>query len=252
MSEPKGVQEMKPISWGRSLLFFGVPGLIMFACFRGLMPLLDLMGFHLFYVYLVGYGLLPAVLLLAALGAYQKEGHSLRDGGFRDRFRLHPMKGMDWLWTGILAVFLYATRETLEFTSAWMDSIFGSPPIFWFRMMDRDPNYFMELPFPGNYWILGGMVVLIPLMTLGYEFWFRGYILPRQELKFGKWAFLVNGVFWLWFQFYFPWDCIRILPGAILLPFAVQRLGNTQVGIIASLAIYIPDLVYVVRGIWGA
>ena len=46
-------------------------------------------------------------------------------------------------------------------------------------------------------------VCLIVLNIGGEELWWRGIILPRQELAFGKWAWLVNGLLWDLFHFFY-------------------------------------------------
>jgi membrane protease YdiL (CAAX protease family) len=63
------------------------------------------------------------------------------------------------------------------------------------------------------------------------EFWWRGYILPRQELEHGKYAFLVHGVLWSFFHMFKWWAVPLMLLRQWMLPLVVQRTKNTTPGI---------------------
>jgi membrane protease YdiL (CAAX protease family) len=47
---------------------------------------------------------------------------------------------------------------------------------------------------PGRYWILLIWVPYWVLNIMGEEILWRGTMLPRQELAFGKWAWLFHGI----------------------------------------------------------
>ena len=68
---------------------------------------------------------------------------------------------------------------------------------------------------------------------MGEEFLWRGYILPRQELTYGKHTWMVHGVLWTLLHAFKWWQMLALLPGALALSFVAQRLQNTWPGIIA-------------------
>ena len=59
------------------------------------------------------------------------------------------------------------------------------------------------------------------------ELWWRGYILPRQELKHGKVAWVINGVLWSFFHIYKWWAVPFMLLRQWMIPFVAQRTKNT-------------------------
>jgi membrane protease YdiL (CAAX protease family) len=68
---------------------------------------------------------------------------------------------------------------------------------------------------------------------LGEELFWRGYILPRQELAFGRHAWAINGA--LWGMFHLPFGgplLLLLLPIFGLLPWLVQRHRNVWLGVI--------------------
>jgi membrane protease YdiL (CAAX protease family) len=237
---------MRPMSFWRSLLFFGVPLLMMIASFRGLIPMMDLMGVRLFITFLIALGGPLLLLLLLSLRFYRKEGNPWNLQVFRERFRFHSMSSADWLWTILLTGILYGTNALLTPTYDWIASFIPIPK-FLVRMLDQDPNYFMELSVKGNFWIPVGMLAFVLCNVFGEEFWWRGYILPRQELSFGKWTWLIHGLLWNAFHLFMPWELIRLLPGSLAIPLIAQKRKNTGPGIIAHFAVNLPGLIAITR-----
>ncbi len=243
-------KSIPPLPFPRSLLFFGLPFLLMTLMFWGLVPLMDLMGVRLFITFLVALGAPLLLLFLLSLRFYRKEGHPWNWQAFRERFRLNPMRPADWIWTIGLTIFMFGSSLLLSFTYTWVADFFPEPKIL-VRMFAEDPNYFMEMPLKNNWLILAGMLGFFACNVLGEEFWWRGYILPRQELVHGKWTWLIHGLLWNAFHLFMPWQQIQLLPGSLALPFVAQHLRNTWPGIIAHFAGNIPGLVMLVSGILG-
>ena len=101
-----------------------------------------------------------------------------------------------------------------------------------------DPKFlpmppFMEVPSGNLFWIFLGWIPLFICNILGEELLWRGYMLPRQELVFGKSAWLVNAILWLLFHWSIKLPAmVGILPTALIVPWIVQRRQNTWVGIL--------------------
>jgi membrane protease YdiL (CAAX protease family) len=83
----------------------------------------------------------------------------------------------------------------------------------------------------------------------GEEFWFRGYILPRQELAFGKATWLVNGLMFTLNHIWQPWILIAILPSSLLLAYSVQSRKNTWIGILQHGFVNFGLLVFLIIGV---
>jgi membrane protease YdiL (CAAX protease family) len=65
----------------------------------------------------------------------------------------------------------------------------------------------------GAWWILFYYAVVMLVCNIGgEELWWRGYVLPRQELAFCKAAWVVHGIFWSAFHLFMQaslWDTVR-------------------------------------------
>jgi len=88
--------------------------------------------------------------------------------------------------------------------------------------------------------------------VLGEELWWRGYILPRQELVHGKWTWLVHGILWTFFHLPFWWNLLAMLPSTLSLPYVASRLKNTTPGIIAHFTMNGLGFVMILLGVLGA
>jgi len=88
------------MSWGLSLLPFGIPALVMAAAFYLLLPALIPQGMFSYQAYLVSLGLSLLGLLLASPGVLRLEGVPLIWSGLAGRCCYQPRSGTDWRWTG--------------------------------------------------------------------------------------------------------------------------------------------------------
>lgn len=50
----------------------------------------------------------------------------------------------------------------------------------------------------GNWLSFIGLSIILVFNILGEEFWWRGIVLPRQELSFGKWTWAAHGTMWFY------------------------------------------------------
>jgi membrane protease YdiL (CAAX protease family) len=131
------------------------------------------------------------------------------------------------------------TAGPLSFFARWLTTIIP-PPAYWPPELKGGgaatgaiPTEFMGQQLAGNWWILITLLVSLSIATFGEEFWWRGYILPRQELAFGKYTWLIHGFMWACFHLFAPWNFFGILPGCLALAYVTQRLKNTWPAVIA-------------------
>jgi membrane protease YdiL (CAAX protease family) len=75
-------------------------------------------------------------------------------------------------------------------------------------------------------------LVLFFFNIAGEELWGRGYILPRQELAFGRMTWPLHGVLWAFFHVFKWWDILPLLPVCLLTAYVAQRTRSTWCGLI--------------------
>ena len=253
--------DIQPLHLKKALLYFGIPALGVALVVYLVMPAVAAVGIPILFNYLIVYATVPMLLLItAAIIAYRREGHPMSWRAFKIRFRLRRMKRVDWLWAIGLTLFMFLTAGLLSFTSRWLASFkYLVPPVYWPAELKpgppaaQVPSEFMGYPLAGNWWIFALLLVSLAVATIGEELWWRGYILPRQELAHGQGTWFVHGVLWCLFHLFAPWNVLSILPGCLALSFVAQRLKNTWPAIIAhGLANGLLVLIVVVAGILGA
>lgn len=250
--------KIKPMGIGRSILFFGVPSAFFTFCIYVLMQrfhtggMSDVVNFYLTMV-------LPlTVLLAAALIAFKLEGNDLTWKSLAGRFRLRRMTGRDWLYTLALFLAMVVFQVALGFTAKWLTQFrLFAPPEFLIPAVDpRIPHQivtdvFMGIPLKGQWWIAGLYFLALIFNIFGEEFWWRGYILPRQELALGSWTWVVHGSFWTLFHVFWKWNLLILLPVCLSLSYVVYKRKNTWIGIVTHMMFNSIPLVGLVIGIIG-
>jgi membrane protease YdiL (CAAX protease family) len=242
----------------QTVLFFGVPAAIGVLGLYVLMPALAAAGLSLLANYLISFvGMFP-LLLVASLVAYRLEGNPVSWRGLRQRFRLFSLDRREWLWTlGLLVVFV-GGQILLMPTATWLATALplpipeGLPHVLDPRVAKTTvPTDFWGLPLQDNWSLALLHLTILVFNILSEEFWWRGYVLPRQELVHGRWTWVVHGVAWTLFHMPMWWNLLALLPSTLSLAYVTQRLKNTTPGIIAHSAMNGLGLVITVLGILG-
>ena len=194
---------MKSLGIRLSLLYFGIPALALAAGFYLLMPALIQRGVLPYYAYSLGLGLPLLTMLVASMVAYRLEGHPFTWSALLARFNYRPLSTRDLLIVaGIFAVemalYLVMTRLT-----GWL-----------------------------NWFLFFFSVLLLGINLVGEEFWWRGLILPRQQLAFADRTLLVHALLWTLFHGFKYWDLLNLLPLWLGLTFAVLYLNNSSAGLV--------------------
>lgn len=156
------------------------------------------------------------------------------------RLRFRPMTASDWCWGfgGLLAVGISSALLIQG-----MKFVLGD--------VSLQPSFMAFMPLSsGRYWILVAWLPFWILNIMGEEFLWRGILLPRQEIVFGKRAWLVNSMGWLLFHLAFGLTLlITLLPIVFILPYIVQRRRNTWVGVLIHAGLNGPAFVAVALGL---
>ena len=257
---PKNAEnpQLKPIGLLGTVLFMGIPGLLMLVLMRFGVPWATEAGLSqlvAFWVALYTPCLLVGVM---ALVCYRKDGHPMNWPAFRRRMRLESLSGKVWaivLGTTVLCLFL----ENVVFASlpAFLAQFEVFAPPDWLNaplnpLKEFDPAEFLGLALAGQWWVPVAYIPCLLINILGEELFWRGYLLPRQELRFGKWAWLVNGIFWIvLFHLSMPWIWLAVIPSLVLVPLAAQRLQSTWAPIVIhgmGNLLFLPVLIWGVVG----
>lgn len=239
-------------------LLFGFSAGGMFVAIYGGLPWLHQRGFPEVLsasITLVG----PQVLLfVASFVACWRDGHLHSWTSLRQRFRLAPLHTADWCWAVGLGVFLTLSAAVLQPITRWLaEWAVLTPPAFLPTVLDprivTPPSLtvFMGIPLKGQWWVLGGYVTAVVMNVMGEEFYWRGYIFPRQEQNHATWTWLVHGLLWNAFHLFWPWALLGLLPGCLAMAYVAQKRRNTWICIMAHFAFNLTGVMPVLRGILG-
>jgi len=171
------------------------------------------------YVSGTAFVLLP-ILLFGVLRAWW-ELPTRNIGQLCKRLRLKAVGGRDIVWA-IGGLFTISLGSALILALArHLDPSFRPSPEF----LRQSPGW--------HAWVFVAWIPLFISNIVGEELCWRGYVLPRQQAALGRKAWLLNGIMWCLFHWSFGWPVmLLLLPIALLLPWIVQRRGNTWVGMI--------------------
>jgi membrane protease YdiL (CAAX protease family) len=254
------IPPIKPISLLMTLLLFGVPFVIFSLSVLVLLPSLVRRGLSPFAVVNLTFNPPLALLLIASFVGLKLEGRTLTWPVIRDRFRLGRLPRHGWLWVLGLCFFDFAVGA---FVSSWLSHPPAELRIFtwpkeltdFIGAMYSPGKEFLGITLRGQWWLpFYWTANLVVFNIFGEELWWRGYILPRQELAHGRWAWLIHGILWdLFHGFYHQtvWSFLAFLPITLSISYVAQRLKSTWPGIIAHTLTNSVILVPIVRGILG-
>lgn len=264
---------IKPAGWFATTLLFGIPALIFAFFFHWIGPSLLHGGtswWRIFHVLLI----LPlALMLITALAGAALDTGVVSWECIAQRLRLSVPAGTAWLWAAALSGFMYGgnAADVLAVAAAWLalwtertartwsflgiliavlvkrNAGFLQPALASVRFFDASgfhsaffghfgPQDFMGAPLRGAWWILFYYAGVMLVCNIGgEELWWRGYVLPRQELAFGKAAWVIHGICWSAFHLFMQptlWDTVRMSITGVALSFVAQRTRSTWPGIV--------------------
>jgi len=236
--------------WKALLLFAGTSIPIYLAVYYGI-PTLQARGYTFLTSYLICFYPTFVAIFILAIALYWREGNPLTWEAFRSRYRLRSIAGREWLWTLGLLVFSISASLLLFPTARWLASLpaFAPPahlPPELNPLKASIPNTFMATSVSRTWGYALAYFVGWLFNILGEELLWRGFMLPRQEVSYGRFAWLIQGLLWTAWHIFWKWNLLALLPITLGLPFVVQKTKNTTIGIVAhGLANLIPFLALV-------
>ncbi len=211
MKETREIKLLQPMGWIESILVVLIPALAMIFAHYVAFPYLKSTGLPPYESYCLATIPVLACMLLASLIGYHREGRPWTWAAFSQRFRLEGMSKRAWLWTGAAVIAYLAIAQLVNTLLLLLYKAFN---------FTIPTNFVFGAPSP----LLA--LVLVFFNIVGEEFWWRGYILPRQEARFGRWAWLVNGTLWAFFHAFRWWSLPGMLIICQIIPFLSQRVKN--------------------------
>jgi membrane protease YdiL (CAAX protease family) len=176
----------------------------------------------LFWFIVAGLGVFMPLIITGIL-ILKSEGFRISKTTWRERLRFRKITKKDLIWSlvGLIAVGVCSglTMKGLEFIIGEFDH---SPAFMSFEPLSK-----------GRYWLLAVWLPYWILNILGEEFIWRGVMLPRQEIAFGKYTWIIHGFGWGLFHIAFGWHLlITLIPIIFILSYIVQKTKNSWVGVI--------------------
>ena len=224
-SKEKNMQteNIKPMPFWQSLVFFGVPALAAALGQYVLYPFFTSLGLSYENAYHYQMLVVFIFLLIAAIMAYIFEGNPLEWSSIKHRFRLHGLDrvGLKWTFGGIVTQAALSVVSTIFAIRVFDFLNFTPPDIF-------PPDSFVNMPL---------MMFVLFMNVISEELWWRGIILPRQELQHGRITWAIHGVLWACFHAFKWWAVPFMLFTTWIVPFISQRFKNTTPGFIIHFVI---------------
>jgi len=193
----------------------------------------------LFWFIVAGAGIFTPLIVLGLI-ILNKEGFQINRGTITSRLRFRKLTRSDLIWTLIgfiaIAVLSGVIMKLLEFIVGKFDP---SPKFMTFEPLTK-----------GRYWLLLIWAPYWILNILGEEFIWRGVMLPRQELAFGKYTWIIHGFGWGLFHVAFGWKLlITLIPLIFIQSFIVQKTKNSWTGVILHGGINGPSFIAICFGL---
>jgi membrane protease YdiL (CAAX protease family) len=250
---------LKPLSWRSSLAIYLVIASVSYVTYYILVPNYTLSTHQPYLVgYLWGWGIAMGLVFTASILLYKLEGLPSDWQAFSTRYRLPPLTRQDWFWTVVVLVVTTGTYFGLSFTAEWLAAIpfFAPHQLFPPELGPKAATSFVSgrlfgMSLHRQWGVAIAYCIGWVLNILGEEFFYRGWLLPRQEAAFGRWAWLVNGSMFCFQHFMQPWNFLAIWPGALFMAYIVQRRRNTWIGIFQHGLMNFSLFVFVLMGVFG-
>lgn len=230
--------KIRPMPLWESLLVFILITLLMIFCFYIARPSLESLGLNEYPAYLLSLSIVGIVMLVWTFFALLLEGNLKNWRTFLNRLRLKRINPGVLGWSVGLGLLMFLSTVIFSplISRLISDGLLPIP--------DQIPDYInpikqLSISQIKSQLISQKVVFLIPIVLIlniiGEEFFWRGLIFPRQELRHGKTTFLIHGLIWAFTHLFQYWLIFPILLGSFALSYLIQRTKNTWIGILAHM-----------------
>ncbi len=234
--------ELKKLGLIPSFAIYIPAAILMYCLTKFLIPYLSVVTGKetvLFWFIVAGIGIFTPLIITGIL-ILKAEGYKISKRTWTERLRFRKITKSDLIWciAGFVLVGISSMiiMKGLELTIGKFDHSHA--------FMSFEPLT------PGRYWLL---LIWFPywiLNILGEEFLWRGVMLPRQEIVFGKYAWMIHGFGWGLFHIAFGWQLmITLIPLIFIQSFIVQKTKNSWIGVIMHGGINGPSFIAICFGL---
>lgn len=234
--------QLKRLGFAGSFAIYIPAALLMYGLTKYLIPYLsEITGQEtiLFWFIVGGLGIFTP-LIITGIFILISEGYTLCTKTWSERLRFRKLTGNDLIWTfsGLIAVGI-------------LSGLIMKGLVMLIGQFEHSPAFMSFEPLSkGRYWLL---LIWLPywiLNILGEEFFWRGVMLPRQEVAFGKYAWLIHGFGWGLFHIAFGWQLlITLVPLIFIQSYIVQKTKNSWVGVIMHGGLNGPSFIAICFGL---
>ena len=221
-----------------------MPGVVIrLSTYQGI-PALEAVGVDAFVAFALGIGSPLAAMLVVAVWLTRRDGTSLDIRSLAHRWRLDRFHWTHLAWALGTIIVIVVLERLLSGTRALVIGLSPllAPPEAFPAVLDprlSTEEIFQSIRVWGGVALEGrwGYAAIIWAVfffnIVGEELFWRGYILPRQELVHGRRTGLVHGLLWNLFHLpIYPWYLIHGLAITLPLSLVVCHTRSTWVGII--------------------
>lgn len=234
--------DLKKLGFVSSFAIYIPATILMYLLTKYLIPYLSIVTGQetiLFWFIVAGVGVFTP-LIITGLIILKVNGYKANRTTITNRLRFKRLNKSDIIWSigGVIVVGILSmvVMKTLEFFIGEFDH---SPSFMSFEPLSKGRYWLLAVWFP--YWLLN---------ILGEEFLWRGVMLPRQEIVFGKYTWIVHGTGWLMFHLAFGWQLlITLLPLIYIQSYIVQKTKNSWNGVIMHGVINGPSFIAISFGL---
>ncbi len=235
-------KNIKKLGFAGSFAIYIPAAILMFVMTKYLIPFLSNKTGQetiLFWFFVAGAGIFMPLIITGFL-ILKAEGNNFSKRIWIERLRFRKITRNDILM-GLLGLVFAGILSGLFMKG--LELVTGE--------FDHSPAFMSFEPLSkGRYWLLLVWVPYWILNILGEEFLWRGVMLPRQEVAFGKYAWLIHGLGWGIFHIAFGWQLlITLIPLIFIQSYMVQRTKNTWVGVIMHGGLNGPSFIAICFGL---
>lgn len=237
-----GKTEIKKLGFSGSFAIYIPAAILMFCMTKYLIPYLSKETGQetiLFWFIVAGLGIFTPLIITAIL-ILRTEGYKISKSTWIGRLRFRKITKSDLVWAIIgLVIVGILSGVILKGLELILGKFDHSPAFMSFEPLSK-----------GRYWLLFVWLPFWILNILGEEMLWRGVMLPRQEISFGKFAWLVHGFGWGLFHIAFGWQLlITLIPLIFIQSFIVQRTKNSWIGVIMHGGLNGPSFIAICYGL---
>ncbi|HOM04916.1 MAG TPA: CPBP family intramembrane metalloprotease [Candidatus Kapabacteria bacterium] len=235
-------KEIKKLGLLGSFAIYIPAALLMYFSTKHLIPLLSATtGMEVILCWFIVAGLIIFTpLIITGLFILKYEGYHFSKNTWIERLRFRKLRKQDIIWS-IVGLIIVGILSGLIIKG--LKIIIGefnhSPDFMSFEPLTRDRFWLLLVWIP--YWLLN---------ILGEEFFWRGVMLPRQEVAFGKYTWIIHGFGWGLFHIAFGWQLlITLIPLIFIQSYIVQKTKNSWVGVIMHAGLNGPSFIAISFGL---